>query len=168
MGLSEALLPEFEHEMANTRRTLERIPEDNLDWKPHDKSMAFVGLATHMSNVPSWTVMTIAQDSFDMAPEEGEPPHVEPVTSVQEALETFDKNVADARAAIAGSSDERLLGTWTFLAGGEVVFAMPRIAVVRSMVINHLIHHRAQLGLYLRLNDIPVPALYGPSADEAP
>jgi uncharacterized damage-inducible protein DinB len=168
MGLSEALLPEFEHEMANTRRTLERIPEDKLDWKPHDKSMAFVGLATHMSNVPSWTVMTIEQDSFDMAPEGGEPPHVEPVASVQEALETFDKNVAEAQAVIADSSDERLLGTWTFLAGGEVVFAMPRIAVIRSMVINHLIHHRAQLGLYLRLNDIPVPALYGPSADEAP
>ena len=80
----------------------------------------------------------------------------------------FDKNVADARAALAGASDERMLGTWTFMAGGEVIFAMPRIAVVRSMVINHLIHHRAQLGLYLRLNDLPVPALYGPSADEAP
>jgi uncharacterized damage-inducible protein DinB len=168
MGLSETLLPEFDHEMANTRRAMERIPDDNLDWKPHEKSMQFVGLATHMSNIPSWVVMTISQDSFDMAPEGGEPPHIDPVASSKEALEMFDKNVADARAALAGASDERMLGTWTFMAGGEVIFAMPRIAVVRSMVINHLIHHRAQLGLYLRLNDLPVPALYGPSADEAP
>jgi uncharacterized damage-inducible protein DinB len=168
MGLSQTLLPEFDHEMANTRRVLERIPNDNLDWKPHEKSMAFVGLATHMANLLSWTVMTIEQDSFDMAPVGEEPHHVEPVASVEEALATFDNNLADARAAIEGASDEHLLGTWTFLAGGEVIFSMPRIAVLRSMVINHIIHHRGQLGLYLRLNDIPVPAVYGPTADEAP
>lgn len=168
MGLSQALLPEFDHEMANTRKVLERIPDGNLDWKPHEKSMAFVGMATHMSNLPSWTVMTIEQDSFDMNPEGGEPPQVEPVTSVAEALEAFDKNVADARAAIAGASDEHLLGEWAFLSGGEVIFSMPRIAVLRSMIMNHMIHHRAQLGLYLRLNDISVPATYGPTADEAP
>jgi uncharacterized damage-inducible protein DinB len=168
MGLSQALLPELDHEMANTRKVIERIPNEKLDWKPHDKSMAFVGLATHLSNIPSWTVMTIQQDSFDMAPEGGEPHHVKPVTSVDEALETFDRNVADARAAIEGASDEHLLGEWTFLSGGEVIFSMPRVAVVRSMVLNHVIHHRAQLGLYLRLNDIAVPAVYGPTADEAP
>lgn len=168
MGLSKAFLPEFDHEMATTRRVLERIPDDNLDWKPHEKSMAFVEMATHMSNLPSWTMMTIQEDGFDMNPEGGEPPHVEPVTSVEQALESFDKNVAAAHDAIAGASDEHLLATWTFLSGGEVIFAMPRIAVLRSMILNHMIHHRAQLGLYLRLNDISVPATYGPTADEAP
>ena len=168
MGLSQALVPEFDHEMASTRKVIERIPDDKLDWKPHEKSMAFVGLATHMSNIPIWTVMTIQRDSFDMAPEGGEPHHVEPVTSVGEALETFDKNVADARDALAGASDEQFLAEWTFLSGGEVIFSMPRIGVVRSMVINHLIHHRAQLGVYLRLNEIAVPGVYGPTADEAP
>ena len=163
MGLSQSLLPEFDHEMATTRKVLERIPADNLDWKPHEKSMAFVDMATHMSNLPSWTVMTIHEDSFDMAPEGGEATHVEPVNSVDEAL-----NVADARAAIEGAGDEQLLESWSLLSGGEVVFSMPRIAVLRSMIMNHMIHHRGQLGVYLRLNDIPVPAAYGPTADEAP
>lgn len=166
MAMSDALLPEFDSETANTRRTLERIPADKLAWKPHEKSMAFVGLATHIANMPGWTTAIIEQDTFDMAPSGGEPVREQPVESVQAALAMFDRNVAAARAALAGASDEHLLKPWALLAGGQTVFEMPRIGVVRSMILNHLIHHRAQLSVYLRLNDVPVPALYGPSADE--
>jgi len=166
MAIADALLPEFDHETANTRRTLERIPADKLAWKPHEKSMAFEGLATHLANMPRWTTFIVEQDSFDIAPDGGEPVREQPVESVQAALAMFDRNVAAARAALAGASDERLLAPWSLLAGGQPIFRMPRIGVVRSMILNHLIHHRAQLTVYLRLNDVPVPALYGPSADE--
>jgi uncharacterized damage-inducible protein DinB len=165
MTLAQSLLPEFDQEMANVRKTLERIPKDKLDWKPHEKSMAFVGLATHIANMPRWAVVTIDQDSFDMAPG-GEQVREEPVASVEAGLEMFDKNIAAARAAVEAAPDERLLAPWSLLAGGKPVLTMPRIAVLRIMIMNHMIHHRAQLGVYLRLNDIPVPSIYGPSADE--
>jgi uncharacterized damage-inducible protein DinB len=165
MTIAESLLPEYDQEMANVRKSLERIPEGKLDWKPHEKSWPFVGLATHIANMPGWTVMTIEQESFDMAPG-GEQIREEPVTSVQHALEMFDRNTAAARAAVAGATDEQLLAPWSLLAGGQPIFTMPRVAVVRLMIMNHMIHHRAQLGMYLRLNDIPVPSIYGPSADE--
>jgi uncharacterized damage-inducible protein DinB len=166
MGLSEALLPEFDHEMANTRKTLEKVPEDKLDWKPHAKSWSMRELATHLANLPSWTILTFNKDSIDMAEPSGQP-KMEPTNSQKELLETFDKNVSDARDAIAGASDEHFLKPWTLLSGGESIFTMPRVAVLRSFVMNHSIHHRAQLGVYLRLNDVPVPAIYGPSADES-
>ena len=111
--------------------------------------------------------MTLDHDSFDMAPEGGEPVQETPVTSVSQALEMFDRNVADARAAIAHTTDEAMTASWALLSGGRTIFAMPRIAVVRSFIMNHMIHHRAQLAVYLRLNNLPVPSLYGPSADEA-
>ena len=166
MALSNALLPEFDQEMANTRRTLERVPEDKLDWRPHEKSTTLGGLTTHLSNLPSWASFALDRDSLDIAPV-GEPPlRLEQIKSVSEALEMFDQNVVAARAAIAGASDEQLQQTWTLLHGGRTVFALPRAAVLRTVVMNHIIHHRAQLGVYLRLNDVPVPSLYGPSADE--
>jgi uncharacterized damage-inducible protein DinB len=168
MALNTTLLPEFDQETENTRKVIERIPEDKLDWKPHDKSMAFVGLASHLANLPSWTVLTLDQDSFDMAPPGQAPLRQEPVATVQAALDLFDKNVADGRAALEGADDPCLLGPWSLLAHGQTVFKMPRIAVLRSMVLNHMVHHRAQLGVYLRLNDVALPALYGPSADENP
>lgn len=166
MAISGSLLPEFDHEMANTRKTLERVPEDKLDWKPHHKSWAMGGLATHISNLPSWAVFTINQDSLDLAPPGAEPFRLPEAKSRQEFLEMFDKNVADARAAIAGASDEHLFKPWSLLKGGNTLMTMPRVAVLRSFVMNHIIHHRAQLGVYLRLNDVPVPSIYGPSADE--
>ena len=166
MALSDALLPEFDQEMKNTRRTLERVPEDKLDWRPHEKSTTLGGLTTHLSNLPSWASFALDRDSLDIAPV-GEPPlRLEQIKSVSEALEMFDQNVVAARAAIAGASDEQLQQTWTLLHGGRTVFALPRAAVLRTVVMNHIIHHRAQLGVYLRLNDVPVPSLYGPSADE--
>ena len=165
MAMSDALLPEFDHEMANTRKTLERIPEDKFDWKPHEKSTTLRGLATHLSNLVSWAVHVVEKDELDAAPG-GQPLRPKRVESVQEALETFDKNVAAARAAISGASDEHLMKPWTLLAGGRTIFTQPRAGVLRGMIMNHTIHHRAQLAVYLRLNDVPVPALYGPSADE--
>ncbi len=166
MGLAATLLPEFDHEMANTRKCLERVPTDKLGWKAHDKSMSLGDIATHLANLPSWTMLTIEQDSFDIAPPGEDPPRVDPVDSLANALAMFDKNVTVARAAIEGASDEHLLAPWALLHGGNEVFKMPRVAVLRSMVMNHIIHHRAQLGVYLRLNDVPVPAMYGPTADE--
>ena len=166
MAISDAMLPEFDHEMANTRKTLERVPEDRFDWKPHEKSMQLGRLATHLSHIPSWIVPTVDQDSLDLAPSGVPEPPIPPASSRSELLEQFDENVKNARAALSRAKDEELIKPWTLLHGGNAIFTMPRVAVLRSFVMNHLIHHRAQLGVYLRLNDIPVPAIYGPSADE--
>jgi uncharacterized damage-inducible protein DinB len=166
MSISASLLPEFDQEMANTRKALERVPDGKFDWKPHEKSWAMGGLATHLANLPSWTVFTISQDSLDLAPPGAEPFKLEQKNSRQEILDDFDKNVAAARAAIAGASDEELLKPWTLLKGGVTLMTLPKVVVLRSFVMNHIIHHRGQFTVYLRLNDIPVPSIYGPSADE--
>jgi len=166
MPLNQSLLPEFDHEMANTRKTLERVPEDKFDWKPHQKSFSMVALATHLATLPSWGGMMFESDSFDLAPK-GEPmPPNEPAKSVEDLLARFDQSISKTRKALAGASDEDLLKTWTLLKAGETVLAMPRVAALRAFVMNHNVHHRAQLGVYLRLNDIAVPSIYGPSADE--
>jgi uncharacterized damage-inducible protein DinB len=166
MSISESLLPEFDQEMANTRKALERVPDGKFDWKPQERSWAMGGLATHLANLPSWVVLTIKQDSLDLAPPGAEPFKVERKNSRREILDDFDKNVAAARAAIAEASDEELLKPWTLLKGGVTLMTLPKIAVLRSFVMNHIIHHRGQFTVYLRLNDIPVPSIYGPSADE--
>lgn len=168
MGLSESLLPEFDNEMVGTRKTLERVPLEKFDWKPHAKSTAMGGLATHLSNIPTWAVYTIDQDSLDLAPEGKPLPPAELAKSQADLLATFDANAAKARAAIAGASDADLFKPWSLMSNGKTLLTLPKIAVLRSFVMNHLIHHRAQLGVYLRLNDIPVPSIYGPSADESP
>jgi uncharacterized damage-inducible protein DinB len=166
MGLSKALLPEFDHEMANTRKTLERVPDDKFGWKPHEKSYSMGSLATHIAFLPTWAALGIKDDSIDIAPP-GQPPLRNPeLKSREELLATFDKSAAAAREAIASADDEHLFKNWTLLHGGKTVLSMPRAAMLRSFVISHIIHHRAQLGVYLRLNDIPVPSIYGPSADE--
>lgn len=166
MSISDATLPEFDHEMANTRKTLERVPLDKADWKPHEKSMAMGPLALHLAEMPGWVVETINRDTLDLAPPDA-PPQARPqVNSQAELLALFDKNVAAARDAFAGASDEHLLKPWSLLVGGQTILTLPRIGVIRGFVISHSIHHRAQLGVYLRLNDIAVPAIYGPSADE--
>jgi len=164
--IRDALLPEFDQEMANTRKTLERCPEDKFGWKPHPKSFSMGSLATHIANMTGWTTDVIEKDSFDIAPV-GAPPYKEdPAATREELLAKFDKSVTAARAALAGASDAHFAQTWSLLAGGQILFSMPRIVCIRSFVMNHCIHHRAQLTVYLRLNDVPVPALYGPSADE--
>lgn len=163
MNFTEMFLAEFDQEMAATRRTLERVPDGKPDWKPHDKSMTLSRLANHVAEIPGWVAVTLQQESLDL-PETYQP---QILASREEIVAAFDKNVAEARQAIQAADPAGLDRTWTLLFGGKPVLSMPRHAVLRGMVMNHLIHHRAQLGVYLRLNDIPVPAIYGPSADEA-
>jgi uncharacterized damage-inducible protein DinB len=166
MPIADALLPEFDHEMANTRRVLERMSDERLDWRPHPKSWTMAALATHLATLPSWTVETINRSELDVAPAGKPPERPAEAKSRQELLDRFDGHVAAARAALSGVSDTAMFQTWTLLAGGKQIMSLPRAAVLRSFVLSHTIHHRAQLGVYLRLNDIAVPSIYGPSADE--
>jgi uncharacterized damage-inducible protein DinB len=162
MSISQMLLPEFEQEMASTRKILERVPDGHFDYKPHPKSMPLGRLASHIAEMPSWAAHTIEQELLELQP--GQQPFM--ANSRKELLESFDKNVAEARNKIAGVSDEELQKTWTMKFGGKEVLSMPRSSVLRIVVMNHMIHHRAQLGVYLRLNEIEIPGMYGPSADE--
>lgn len=167
MKICEWLLPEFDHEMASTRKVLERVPDDKFDWTPHAKSATMGWQAQHLANLAGWTTIILTTDSLDFAPPGGEPFHLPQVNTREELLAIFDKNVAESRATIAATSDDAFMQPWSLLHGGKTIFTMPRVAVIRNMMLNHLIHHRAQLTVYFRLNDIPVPAIYGPSADES-
>lgn len=166
MSIAQSLLPELDREMAGARKTLERIPEDKFEWRPHPKSFTMIALAKHIADMVGWGVFVIKDPSFDFAPPDGEPYKEAPAESVDALLSTFNKNYAEFREALSGASDETLLKEWSLLAGGKVIFTKPRIVCLREDILNHIIHHRAQLGVYLRSNDAPVPALYGPSADE--
>lgn len=164
MNIVDALSMELQHEAASTRKALERAPQDKFAWKPHDKSMTLGILATHLVEIPGWTDIMLNHDDMDMNPAEYKPPLAK---STAELLEMHDTNVAKAIKILqAGVSNEHMMKTWTFKLNGQVVFAMPRAMVMRSWVLNHIVHHRGQLTVYLRLLNIPVPSIYGPSADE--
>jgi uncharacterized damage-inducible protein DinB len=166
MAVKDTLLAEFDMEMDNTRRTLERVPDDKFGWKPHEKSGTLGWMATHIASIPHWAKMTMEQESLDLSPAGGSkfvPPKAD---TRKELLDLFDKNRAEARAALAGGDDASYAKSWALLMGGRELFREPRSAVLRRMVFNHIIHHRGQLTMYLRLLNVPVPALYGPSADE--
>jgi len=166
MKLSDLFVSEFDQEMVTARKSLERIPEDKLTWKPHEKSMPLNRLAGHIAELAGWAVPTIEQDSLDFRPP-GQPPMQPTIaTSAKQVLEIFDKGRDASRKSIANASDDHLMKNWSLLSGGNTIMTMPRFVVLRSFCINHIIHHRAQLGVYLRLNNIPVPSVYGPSADE--
>jgi len=166
MAIRDSILPEFSHEMATSRKTLERVPEGKPDWTPHPRSMKMGRLAGHIAELPGLITTALGQESLDFRPP-GAPPRTPYVMGTREdLLKVFDKNVAAASAAIAGVSDEALMKPFTLSAGGKVIFTLPRIAVLRGFVINHVIHHRGQLCVYLRMNEVPVPSIYGPSADE--
>jgi uncharacterized damage-inducible protein DinB len=162
MPLVDALLPEFDHEMTTTRKLLERLPEDKFAWKPHAKSMSLGGLATHLATLPWWGEMTLAQSEFDTA---GVAAPAE-AASRSDVLTMFDDHVAKARAALVARSDAELMAMWSLKRAGQTIFSMPKAAVWRSFVVSHLVHHRGQLSVYLRLLDVPLPSIYGPSADE--
>jgi uncharacterized damage-inducible protein DinB len=164
MSISQMLLPEYDQEMANTRKMLEQFPEGKNDYAPHPKSMPLGRLAGHVADLPSWATMTMTTEVLNLEPDQYKPFLPK---SRQELLERFDKNVAEARAQIAAAPDEAWGKTWSLTLSGKPMMSMPRAAVMRGMVMNHLIHHRSQLGVYLRLNEIAVPGMYGPSADEA-
>jgi uncharacterized damage-inducible protein DinB len=155
-------LPEFDHEFAETRRALERVPEEKFDWKPHEKSFSLHQLAAHVAEVPHWTGVTINMDVFDL-----DEPYERVVPETKEAiLGRFDEGGAEARGMLEKTSGDTLMETWTMKQNGEVALSMPKIAVLRSFILNHNVHHRAQLGVYLRMLDVEVPGHYGPSADE--
>jgi uncharacterized damage-inducible protein DinB len=165
MPIAESLLPEFDREMGITRRLLERIPDDQFGWKPHDKSMTLGRLAEHLAELPIWGKVSIVDDGIDMATPRPAG-YVSPATRAA-VLEMFDRNVSESRAALKGRSDAELMAPWTLKAQGKEIFTMPKAAVLRSFVMNHVIHHRGQMSVYLRLHNVPVPSMYGPSADEA-
>lgn len=166
MTLAQTILPQLDHEMALTRKVLERIPEDRLDWAPHTKSMTMLALATHLAMIPGLGLKALASESYDVAPAGGEPVRPPTLKSRAEVLAALDANVPALRAALAAASDEAMMQEWSLLAGGQALFTMPRVAVIRGIVISHMIHHRGQMTVYLRLCDVPVPSVYGPSADE--
>lgn len=166
MPIAQFMLPEFDHEMATTRRLLERVPDEDPAWQPHTRSMTLGQLAAHIGNIPQYGLMTLRHEEFDVAPADG-PEVPRPRFSTAAALvQTFDVNVREAREAIAGASDEQLMQSWSLKKGGAVMFTLPRAAVLRTLVLNHMIHHRGQLSVYLRLRDVPLPSIYGPTADE--
>jgi uncharacterized damage-inducible protein DinB len=167
MSIAQDLLPEFDHEAAVTRTVLERVPEARADWKPHPRSRSLGELAIHLASLPNWAVLTLREKDFDLAPP-GTGPYVpQRWESLARTLATFDEKIAKARAALAATSDLEMAQPWTLKKGGQKVFTSPRGAVLRSFVLNHSVHHRAQLGVYLRMLDVPVPAMYGPTADTA-
>jgi uncharacterized damage-inducible protein DinB len=163
MGMGEPLAAELKQEAATTRRLLERVPEDKLDWRPHEKSMTLGRLAGHVAELPSLLGPVVGADELDFASGEYKPFNA---ASVAEILEKFDKNIADGVEGLKGMADERALDKWRLRSGDRVIFEGPRASVMRGLVLNHVIHHRGQLSVYLRLLDVPLPSIYGPSADE--
>jgi uncharacterized damage-inducible protein DinB len=163
MPINELLIREFDHEMSNTRRTLERVPAEKWDWKPHDKSGTLGWMAGHIATLPGFAIVTIKMTELDVAGA-----RIPKVEKHADLLNTFAKARDEARDALAGVTDEQLGQTWTLKENGRTIFSMPRYDVLRTACFNHILHHRAQLTMYLRQLNVPVPALYGPSADEKP
>ncbi|MGI8787940.1 MAG: DinB family protein [Pyrinomonadaceae bacterium] len=163
MSISDAFIGELQHEATTTRKCLERIPADVFDWKPHEKSMAMGKLAAHVAEMVGWIKDTVEKPEIDFATMDYKP--FEPKTTA-ELVEFLDKKVAEAIASLKNASDETMMQKWKMRNGEQVYFDIPRIQALRGFVFNHIIHHRGQLSVYLRLNDIPVPEIYGPSADE--
>lgn len=163
MTRSEALLMEFEREADKTRKMLERVPLDKADWKPHEKSFTLGRLASHVAEIPGWANVTLNQDELDFSKMDYKPVVAE---TTEDLLKLFDEKRAGAAEAIKNATDEVLMSDWTMRDGDTVFFTAPKIGVLRDFVLNHVIHHRAQLGVYLRMNDVPVPQTFGPTADE--
>lgn len=166
MGAADGLLPDFDHEMAVTRQLLERLPEDAFPWRPHEKSFSLAALATHLAEIPRWGTTILDRDDYDMTAVAPGPRTA--ATSRAEVMTAFDRTVSDVRRAIVTRSDAELLAPWTLKRDGQTLLTMPRIAALRRFVLHHVIHHRGQLTVYLRLHDVPLPPLYGPTADERP
>lgn len=162
MSIAASFLPEYDHEMSITRRFLERVPTDHTSYSPHEKSMPLGRLAAHLAEIPGWIEATLAHSEYDLSG------YVAPELSTSEALLAgFDSVVAHGREVLARTTDATMLEPWTLRSGEHVVFTAPKVGVLRSFVLSHMVHHRAQLGVYLRMLNVPVPGAYGPSADEA-
>jgi uncharacterized damage-inducible protein DinB len=166
MNLTELFMSELEREEKITRRALERVPEGREDWQPHEKSMPLGRLAGLVATMPSWIAMMIDRDELDLNPPGGSSSSSQrQLRTNDELVQALEEGVGDARAALQRTSDEHLMKPWRLLVGGKVVLEQPRHIMLRDSI-NHLAHHRGQLTVYLRLNDVPVPAIYGPSADD--
>lgn len=163
MNLIDPILAELAHEGATTRRLLERLPQDRLGWQPHQKSMTLGRLATHIAEIPGWVGSIVEKDEFDLGASGYVPPTL---GSVAEIIAMFDKSVAMATETLKRQSNDRLLAKWQLKKNGKLVVEMPRLGMIRSFLMNHLIHHRGQLSVYLRLQNVPLPSIYGPTADE--
>ena len=164
MALSDSLSAELGHEASNTKKMLERVLIGHFDWKPHEKSFTLGRLATHVAELPSWAGYIVKADEFNLASRDYSKPNT--AGSSSELMNLFEEHLAKAKEDLQDVSDETMMQNWTLKSGEQVFFTMPRIVVIRNMVLNHIVHHRAQLGVYLRLLDIPVPGMYGPTADE--
>ena len=164
MGLNTSFLAELKQESANTRKMLERVPANNPSWKPHEKSMTLGRLASHVAELPMWVVSAVEKDELDFAKGEYTPFLAE---TNKELLKTFADSISKSIEALKKATDENLMGNWKLRSGDQVYFEMPRVAVIRAMVLSHLIHHRGQLSVYLRLQEVPLPSIYGPTADES-
>ena len=165
MTIAETMLGEFDHEMATTRSVLERVPDTDPAWKPHPRSYSIGDLALHLANIPTWIAPTVHQSELDLDPPGGSPFPARTFTGAADLVRAFDGNVAAAREALAAAPDAGMKEPWTLKSAGKVILTMPRVGVLRSFIMNHMIHHRAQLTVYLRLRDVPLPSVYGPTAD---
>lgn len=165
MSIADTLLPELEHEAKTTRALLAAIPEGEAGWQPHPKSMSLGRLATHMRDLAGWLELIATTSEFDMNPPGGERWESPPFTTTADLLAQFDAATERGRAAIAATTDEAMMVPWSLKAGGQALFTLPRIAVLRTWTLNHMIHHRGQMSVYLRLHDVPLPSIYGPTAD---
>jgi uncharacterized damage-inducible protein DinB len=165
MRLGQSMLPEFDLEMGNTREVLKCTPDDKLTWKVHDKSNTIGWVANHLADIPSWVESAICHGSFDTEPVPGQPYRTPEYDTIEAILQAFDKNVSGARSLLEEVADETLHLDWSLLRQGSVLMTMPRLAVVRIWVLNHIIHHRAHLCVYLRVNGVSFPGMYGPTAE---
>jgi uncharacterized damage-inducible protein DinB len=163
MSMTDPILAEMSHEMATTRKLLERLPQGQLGWKPHEKSMTLGRLASHIAEIPGWVSEIVDREGFDVGASGYVPPTV---ATVAEILEMFDRTTRLAAEAVKRQTTERLMATWRLTKKGQLVVEMPRVGVIRTFLLNHLIHHRGQLSVYLRLLNVPLPSIYGPTADE--
>lgn len=161
--IRQEIIREIEHEGSQTKKILERIPIDNFNWKPHEKSRAIGQLAVHVAQIPAWTSRILAATDFDMLTFKREIPEIK---STDDLIKISEENIQNAVDDLQEVSDEDMMEMWSFRRGEQVIFSLPRAAAIRNMSMNHLIHHRGQLSVYLRLLNIPVPGMYGASADE--
>jgi uncharacterized damage-inducible protein DinB len=166
MKISELLLPEYDSEITITRRVLERVPDDKAEWKPHPKSFMMAHLAQLVALMPDWVVKTLEQTELDIAPKDKSRGSGYTIEKTATLLAMFDKNAKAGRTALEKATDADFQVPWTLKAAGNAVLTQPRYMIVRQMVLNHLVHHRAQLGVYLRMVEQKVPQMYGPTADE--
>lgn len=166
MPIVDALLPEYDHEFGTARRLLERVPESEFGWKPHEKSMTLGQLAGHVASLAFWCSATMKAPFYDLAANADPETKLEAPPSHAELMRSFDAKVKDAREQLAKATDAEMMAPWSLKHGDHEIFSMPRVAAVRTFVMNHMIHHRGQLSVYLRLKNVPLPSIYGPTADE--